>query len=173
MTSAPNISPDVIEWGRRAGFAFTPEDHSGAALFWTDPGGETRLLIRNSASRTTVTSADRGEAEVFVFSSPHLGVVEYYLWNFFGTGVRDKLGLPWLRVPTTVQQLADGFTVDRRTDEFVYLLDGDREEIAQARDGVIGVMYLVVVSHLLGKSVDSIRQTYESLDGRPIFPQDN
>lgn len=70
MTNSPQINPDLVDWARQAGYAFGHSDQLGAALFWTDPGGETRLFVRGSAGMATLTSADRGEDEVFVLSSP-------------------------------------------------------------------------------------------------------
>ncbi|MBB3602527.1 hypothetical protein FHT40_002160 [Mycolicibacterium sp. BK556] len=171
MTSAPRIGPELIEWAREGGFALTPDDGWGAALFWTDPGGETRLYLRTSESGITLTSADRGEAEVFVLSSPQREVVESYLWDFFGTNVRSKRRLPWLEVPTTNAQLAERFTIGRSGEGFAHLTEADGEQIAQARDGDVGVTDLVLLSHLVGRNIHAVRQTYESPDGRPFFPQ--
>jgi hypothetical protein len=43
-----------------AGDSLTPEDHSGAALFWIDPGWCTRLYIRSPAKDAyVVASAER------------------------------------------------------------------------------------------------------------------
>ncbi|TGD86875.1 hypothetical protein BayCH28_16745 [Mycolicibacterium sp. CH28] len=140
MTGALRINPELIDWAQRAGYALTPQDQSGAALFWSDPGGETRLLIRTSDNGATLTSADRGQAEVFVLSSPQLEVIEDYLWDFFGSDVRAKLDLPWLKVPSTIDQLAAEFTIERRADGFVYLMGRERTSLAQARNGAVGVI---------------------------------
>jgi hypothetical protein len=171
MNTAPQISPELVDWARQAGYAFRPSGQLGAALFWTDPGGETRLFVRSSDGLVVLSSADRGEAEVFVLSSPRIEIVEDYLWDFFGSDVRSKRRLPWLEVPTTYAQLAEGFAIARGDDGFAYLTEGEGERLAQVRDGDVGMMDLVLLSHLAGHSVPDIKQSYESPDGRPIFSQ--
>ncbi|APE16189.1 hypothetical protein BOH72_14150 [Mycobacterium sp. WY10] len=117
----------------------------------------------------TLTSADRGEDEVFVLSSPRIEIIEDYLWDFFGSDIRSKRRLPWLEVPTTEAQLAGGFTIDRGNDGFAYLIDAKGERLVQVRDGDVGMMDLVLLSHLIGQSSSDIKQSYESADGRPVF----
>ncbi len=93
------------------------------------------------------------------------------MWDFFGSDIRSKRKLPWLEVPTTEAQLAGGFAIDRRDDGFAYLTDADGERLAQVRDGGVGVMDLVLLSHLVGQSVSDIKESYESPNGSPMFPQ--
>jgi Immunity protein 61 len=168
---SPRVSAELLAWAQRARFASAPQDSSGAALFWTNPGGETRLSIRTSGNEMVLSSVDRGQAEVFELSSPHLEVLEKHLWDFFGSDVRARLGLPWLKVSTTEGQLPAGFRIERRTDGLAYLMRSGRQHLACARPGDVATMNLVVLSHLLGQTVDRISQTYESPDGSPIFAQ--
>lgn len=62
--TAPTVSKELIEWAYSAGYAFTPEDDSGAAIFWSNPGGEIRYYLRTDrGGGITLTSAERGSAE--------------------------------------------------------------------------------------------------------------
>lgn len=80
------ISQNLTHWAVRAGYAVTPVDPSGAAVFWTDPGGEVRVYLREDSSGwITVSSADRAEDERFDLSAASLDVAERYLWKFLVT----------------------------------------------------------------------------------------
>lgn len=106
----PQFSEDLQEWARRAGYQLTPSDASGAALFWSDPGGETRLYIRQISDGSNMLSrSERGGAEQFVLSAPTLGPIERYLWGLFGADIRSLLGLPRIDMPSEITDVAQGY----------------------------------------------------------------
>ena len=167
----PKISEDLQEWARRASYDLTPSDASGAALFWSVPGGETRLYIRETSDGSNVlTRSERGGAEQFVLSAPTLCPIERYLWGLFGADIRSVLGLPRIDIPSEITDLAQGYELSelgaasQRT-----LRRADGEAVAVARGRTLSVWTLVELSRLLSASVEDLKASYEDSSGRPLF----
>lgn len=168
--SAPRLTQELVDWAELAGYAFTPEDHSDAALFWLDPGGEIRLYIRKSPDAFTLTKAERASEEQFELSADSLGVLERYLFGAFGWDLRSKRGLPRIKTPRKMDELAAGYRLDALDLEgFRRLLDSQGMAIATARGKVSSVTVLVELSHLLKASLDDLRASYEDANARPLF----
>ena len=168
--TALGVSRQLVEWAELAGYAFTPEDHSGAALFWSDPGGEIRYYIRRSSDGFTLTKSERAAAEQFELFAGSLGVIEPYLFGVFGWEIRSKLRLARLKIPRKLEEIADKYRIeDADSEDSRSLLDERGERIAVARGKVSGVAVLVELSHLLTSRVDQIQSSYQDVDGRPLF----
>lgn len=153
-----------------AGYSLTPEDQSGAALFWTDPGGEIRFYIRSSAKDAyIVSSAERGSAEQFELYGTSMTVVERYIFGIFGSSVRSKLMLPRIIIPTQREQLAPGFVLEEPDAEGFTCLRDSNGLVAKAQGKVTSISTLTKLSHLLCHSLPEIQASYEDPEGRPLF----
>jgi hypothetical protein len=167
---APRISDDLQRWAARAGLSLTKEDHSGAALFWTDPGGEVRFYVRGSEELGyTLSSSERGQAEQNELYGSSVRVIERHLFAVFCPAVRSKLRLPRLIFPSRRDQLAAGYTLsDPDQDGYVSLSDSDGL-VAKARGRVTSVSILVRLSRLLSSSLQDLELSCEDPDGHPLF----
>ena len=107
-----HFSLNLQEWAGQAGFELAPSDPSGAAMFWSAPGGETRFYIRHSDDGwTTLQRSERGGPERFVLATSTRPAMERYLWGLFGVDVRSLRGLPRIETPSEISELAPGYTV--------------------------------------------------------------
>lgn len=170
MTS-PTVSPQLLEWSRLAGYALTPEDESGAALFWSDPGGEIRYYIhQNIDGGVVLTSSERASAEQFELSAESIEVLERYLFGVFGRSIRSKSRLPRLKTPRKLEEIVGGDRIDEADSEgYRRLLAPGAKAVAKARGRLSGVSVLVELSHLVASTVDEIQSSYQAVDGRPLF----
>ncbi|MDA2890025.1 Imm61 family immunity protein [Mycolicibacterium sp. BiH015] len=168
--TAPTVSPQLIAWASTARYAFTPEDDSGAALFWTNPGGETRLYIRQAKDAFVLTQADRASEEYFRLSSPELDTIERYLYSEFGADSRLLSNLPRVKTPTKATEVAVGYQIDESDpDGFRVLFDAKGNPVATARGRVSGMSTLVELSHLVSSSLEDIIASYRDPEGLPLF----
>lgn len=167
---APQISDELIRWAMIAGYTFTPEDQSGAALFWTDPGGEMRYYIRSPAQDVYIVSAtERALAEQVELYGTSMRAIERYLFGVFGSAIRSKRRLPRLLVPTRQEQLAPGFSLDEPDTEGFRSLFDSTGLVAKARGRVTSISTLTKLSHLLSAPLPDVQASYEDPNGRPLF----
>jgi hypothetical protein len=166
MSGIP-ISDELTQWAARAGYALTPVDHSGAALFWTDPGGEIRLYIRGDpTSGYSVTSAERSRSEQFGLHVASLAVAERYLFDVFGSSIRSRKRLPRI----TIEHIsADGYALGDADDDGYRRLIGPGGVVATARGRIQAKSTLTLLSQLVDASVPDIEASYGDPDGRPLF----
>jgi hypothetical protein len=76
MSDSPfEFSDALVAWSRQARFTFTPTDSTGAAVFWSDPGGEIRFYVRGDGDWFALWSADRASTESWVLSAASLGLL--------------------------------------------------------------------------------------------------
>lgn len=164
------MSPRLITWAALAHYAFTPQDHSGAALFWTDPGGEIRLYLRRVADDYVLTQTERASEEYFRLSSPEMDTVERYLYSEFGWDVRLYKHLPRMITPSKATEIAVGYRIDDPDpDGFRVLFDSKGNRVATAQGSTVGMSTLVELSHLVSSPLDDIIDSYQDPDGRPLF----
>ena len=166
-----HLSSDLQEWAGQARFELTPSDPSGAAMFWSAPGGETRFYIRHSDDGwTTLQRSERGGPERFVLATSTRPAMERYLWGLFGVDVRSLRGLPRIETPSEISELAPGYTVsDLDENDHRTLIDNDGRAVARARKRTLSLWTLVELSHYLAASVEDIKASYEDPSGRPLF----
>jgi hypothetical protein len=168
--TAPGISQQLTEWAEQAGYTLTPQDHSGAALFWSDPGGEIRFYVRASSDGLTLTKSERAAPEQFELFARSLDVIERYLLGVFGWEIRARRRLPRLKTPRKLEDIADKYRIeDAGPDGVIRLLDERGEMIAMARGKVTGVAVLVELSHLLASPTEEIEISYKDVEGKPLF----
>jgi hypothetical protein len=165
------ISPELETWARQAKYELTPSDSSGAAIFWSAPGGESRFYIREGEDGwVTLRRSERGGAEHFVLAASTKTAIERYLYGVFGADVRSLLGLSRIEIPSEVSELAPGYTLsDVDADDRRQLIDADGEAVAVARERTLSVWTLVELSHYLSASAEDIKSSYEDPSGEPLF----
>lgn len=168
---SPGTSQLLVEWAQSAGYAYTSNDHSGATIFWTDPGGETRFYIRRRFDDGFVlTSTQRASNEQFELAAPAVETIERHLVSRFAWGFRSRKRLPRLRLPNDPTEGAAGFDISEKDgDGFCTLTDHAHQVIAVARASATGVPELVALSHLVSHPLADIIASYEHPEGRPLF----
>jgi hypothetical protein len=108
MADGVQISGDLEEWARTAGYSLTPIDPYGRAVF-SSRSGEIRYFIGRGNDRWfRVTCSNRSGPEQLELAAPELSTIETYLYGFFGSDVRDK-GQLAQAIP--VERLPGGFDV--------------------------------------------------------------
>ena len=169
--SSPELSQSLVEWARAAGYALTADSQTGAAILWSDPGGETRLYVRRRFDGVFVlTSSQRASREHFELGAPTVEILERHLFDLFGFSIRYRKGLRFLRLPTALGSLAAGFDIsDEDPDGFCRLIDRDARVVAFGHGGSTGVSKLVKLSHLVSAPVADIIASFEHPEGHPLF----
>ncbi|MGE2837128.1 Imm61 family immunity protein [Mycobacterium sp. SMC-4] len=169
--TAPPISNELVDWAHLCGFAVTPNSVTEAALFASEPGGETRCYIRAAPNGGfTLTSTDRASAEQFELHATSMPTMERYLMGLFGYGYRSKHRLQRLRPLRDLNELAAGYKiVPGDPDGYWELFNRSGELMARALGKVSSISTFVRLSHLLESSLSDIRRSYESSDGSPLF----
>ena len=168
--TAPEFSSALVQWAASAGYALTPQDPSGAAVFWTDPGGEIRSYIRSGSDGYTITTAERASDEQFDLFAPSMETIERYLVSKFATRVRSRRGLPRLKIPTTVDSIAPGYRVgDADAEGFRTLFDDQGGVVATALGNMSAVTKLVKLSHLVSPPLAEVLAAFDDPRGRPLY----
>jgi hypothetical protein len=167
---APRIGDNLATWARRAGFGLTASDDTGAALFWTDPGGEIRFYIRSAPEFGYIlSSGERTSPEQFELFGISMRVIERHLFGVFAPGVRSKKNLPRLIYPRAQDELAAGYLLDDLDSEGYRWLSDSDGLVAKARGKIGSVTTLTKLSHLLANSLADVQASLEDPDGRPLF----
>lgn len=167
---APSISDDLRKWADVAGYSSTPDDGSGAAIFWTDPGGEIRYYIRMAPNGSFIlSSAERALPEQFELSGTSMAVVERHLFGVFGSDVRSRKGLARLIIPRRREQLAAGYTLDELDAEGYRCLSDSNGLVAKAQGRLSSITTLTKLSHLLSFALADVEASFEDPEGRPLF----
>lgn len=149
-------------------YSLTPEDHSGAALFWTDPGGEIRFYIRSSAKDAyIVSSAERASGEQFELYGTSMMAIERYLFGVFGSDIRSRRMLTRIIIPT--KQIHPGFSLDEPDADGFRSLRDSNGLVAKARGRLNSISTLTKLSHLLSSAVPDVQASFEDPEGRPLF----
>jgi hypothetical protein len=171
MTPPPTFSREFLAWAHRAGYSLTPVDHSNAAILWSDPGGETRYYARlRDDGWIELTRASRGGDEQFTLMAASTEVLERYLLGLLGDVIRDQQGLPVLRAPWGIDDLADGYTLSNLSEDGYRTLAGaDSMPLARSRDKTMSLLDLVPLSHYLQMSVSDLKESYLSASGAPLL----
>jgi hypothetical protein len=165
------FSEGLMRWAANANYALTPQDASGAAIFWSDPGGEIRYYIRREGDTGfTITQAQRASREEFRLFATSIGGVERYFYHIFGSDVRDQQRMPRLNTPRRPDEVASGFSIADVDADGNRKLIGLHGAVAIARGRIQSVPILVLLSHLLLAAIDDIKESYGRPDGRPLFP---
>lgn len=164
------LSAELVDWARIERFTYV---NGGDALQLYSPGGETRYYIRHARKGEkgfTVTQADRGGSEEFIFTAASLAVVEKYFWVKFGFGIRMSRRMPRLVFPRKSDEIAPGYELRSVQPDMIDLLGAGMEVLATTYDELGGRSLLVELSYVIGYSPEQLRASYLDPNGRPIFP---
>jgi hypothetical protein len=174
MTEPIALSDEFVAWARRAGYALSPLDDSGAVVLWSDPGGETRYYVRpRDDGWYLLTRSSRSGDEQFALAAASLDVLERFLVGTFGTVLRDVEGLPFLRKPWAADDVAPGYLVsDISDDGYRQLIQTGVGAIAVAREKTTSLMSLVPLSHFLRLSTQELEDSFLSENGAPLMAGD-
>ncbi|MGU3497685.1 Imm61 family immunity protein [Mycobacterium sp. C31M] len=169
--TTPVVSERLVELALSARYSLTPEDGSGAALFWSNPGGEIRFYLRRNASGgITMTSSERAGTEQFELAAVSMEVMERHLFGIFHHSVRSRHRLPRLEMPCRREEIADGHWIsDQDSAGYIHLFGVAGTLLASDRGGLGGVGVLVELSHLIASPLEDIKRSYEDPEGRPLF----
>lgn len=168
--SAPPISDQLAEWAAAGNFTLTPEDDSGAAIFWST-GGETRLYVRRKQDGYALTRAQRGSTENFELFAPKMSTIERYLYGQFGAAYRSMRHLKRLRVPSKRELIVPGYSLSDIDKEGHCTLSSQvGDAVAVAAGDISAVSRLVMLSHFLSSSLSDLTASYSDAEGRPLFP---
>jgi len=167
----PNLSHDLVDWCLLAGFelANKPTDSNNRSILWSH-GGEVRYLIGQSQDNwLIVTISDRMGPEQFIFAAVSIAIIERYFYGKFGLSIRNKRGLARLSYPGT----ADRFRIEDTLfdqDECWSLMDPSGKRIAISGLGKRDASSeLSKISIYMTASINTIKESYLSTDGKPLF----
>ena len=168
--TAPPISDQLAEWAAAAYFTLTPEDDSGAAIFWST-GGETRLYVRRTQDGYALTRAQRRSTEHFELFAPSVSTIERYLYGQFGAGYRSMRHLKRLRIPSKRELIVAGYRLSDIDEEgHCTLFSREGDVVAVAAGDISAVSRLVMLSYFLSSSLSDLTASYRDAEGRPLFP---
>lgn len=167
MTNGVDLTPDLQAWIRQAGLDMMQgsETKDGRTLIW-NKGGEVRYFIELADGWYVMTSSDRMAAENFSFAGASMRIMEKYLYGAFGGSVRDK-DLPQIRRPFQPEELRPGYSIEK-----LFFAGRERSTLidrAGARLAIAAIDRLVMLSHYLDVSVETIKTSFEAPDGKPLF----
>lgn len=180
--TAPRISQQSTEWAVLAGFQVTQgsekastadAETDGRPVIWTNHG-EIRFYIGPHPSGWfVVTISERMADEELVFAAESIAIIELYLFGQFGWSIRSSMRLPLLQHPTSIDEMAAGYTVrmvsfDGR--QRLALIDPTGSAIAMTAAGkIVGMAELICLSWYLDSSVDTLKTSYLDPFGQPLF----
>lgn len=168
----PKFDDELVAWSGGAGMSYSEFESISAAVF-SNGGGEYRYYVRYSADHPgwlDVTRASRADTERIVFSANGIGIVDRYFWVTFGADSRTMRRQVRLDFPMEAADIARDYSLSRCNRGVLRLVDPCGEEIAETRDGILGVALMVMMSHCLQFSVLELKCAFLDATGSPVFP---
>lgn len=164
----PQLSSDITAWAQRAGYRSA--DDADALVLYSE-GGENRYYVRERQDGWWELSfASRGGDERFMLRASSRVVLERHLIELFGVTIRDEEGLPFLRLPYKLSDLATGYRLDEMSDDGFRTLSRDGEgPVAMARDKTLSMLNLVPLSHYLQLTSAELEVAFLSEEGSPLL----
>lgn len=107
-------------WAKKAGYSRLVEESS---VVIADEGGEIRFYVRNEDGQWTLSRAERAEDETVLMVATELSDIERHLTEQIGWDVRSQMGLAQVTLPYEIDDVADGFRIDRVGDKWAELVD--------------------------------------------------
>jgi Immunity protein 61 len=168
MTRSVDLSTDLRDWIRFAGLDLLQGSQTadGRTVIW-NKGGEIRYFIDFVDGYYVITSSDRMDTEKFHFGTVTAVLLEKYLCGHFGGSVRRVRGLQRVRKPFSLEELAQGCTIGKRT-----FAERERATLIDSTGTVVAigaVDRLVELSHYLDVTVVSIEDSFLDPEGAPLF----
>ncbi|MCV7256976.1 TNT antitoxin family protein [Mycobacterium hackensackense] len=167
----PQLGHECLEWAKVAGYK--SEVDAASTRLVPASGEGTRYLIEWRRDRLRLTeylpsATDTDEVVLYAATIP---VLETFLMGVFGDDVRDTLALPFLELPWSADQLADGFELITSRPGSLTLVRSGHGPLAGARAGVEGLVKLVPLSHLLRWDLASVKASFLDPGGRPLLAE--
>lgn len=158
--------PDgLVEWAAQAGFETL--DVGDSVLVSSSPGGEIQFAIRWTLDGVVLTSRERAQPWAEEMRSRDIVAIDRYLSDVFGSGIRSRAHLPFLRVAAPGAGPAPGFRVEVGSDGWTHVLldDGSDAGVSFSRMGPIEVAFY---TYLMRFSPEEIRAAFRSPSGAPL-----
>ncbi len=168
MSTSVDLSTDLQDWIRDSGMYMRQgsQAHDGRTVLW-NKGGEVRYFIELLDGWYVITSSDRMSEETYEFAATSMTVIENYLFGYFGGSVRSAGRLPRIRKPFERDELRPEYSLGK-----MLFAGRERSTLVDLTGTVIaiaGVEDLVELSHYLTVTVDAIKSSFLSPDGKPLF----
>lgn len=164
MSSLTTFSPGFDAWARLAGY-FVDKQSTGIEV--ANSGGEIRFEISQDNENFSLTRGERGEDARFVLSSGSIEHIEKYLTVELAAEIRDKRDFPQLDIPWHLEDVADGYVIERLSESQLVLRDRHGASVVFFDHGTPHP--IVEFSHYASASLDTIRAACLCADGKPLF----
>lgn len=182
MTRVVDVSEDLANWAKRAGYEVTQGsqppvrdnvEDDGRAVIWANHG-EIRYFVGGHPSGWFyVTSSDRMSDETLEFAAESMQLIELYFYGKFGLSLRSSLKLPILKYPRSADDTVGGYSLGSASFEGrdnLALVNAEGSAIALTTSGKIaGTAELVCLSYYLVSSVEAVKSSYLNPSGQPLF----
>lgn len=163
------LSAACSGWALTARYAaFT--DNDGSLMLRHEVGSRTTYLVRRHKIRGRIFLAElrEDESERPLIYVSDLDVLERYLFGLFADDIRDDLDLPFIELPWTTDDLAEGFTLSEMREGYRSLSRIGSGPIAAAPDPVLSLLALVPLSHFMGWEVSDLKRAFLG-SGAPVL----
>lgn len=172
MTSPPTLSAECHGWALTANYTLSPTDNDDLTLR-SETSPATRYFIRQRGpARLELTQAndeDEAEGERPLLFVANIEVLERYLLGLFADDIRDDLGLPFLDLPWTTENIAAGFELGDMMRGYRTLRRIGHGPVAAAPDPTLSLAALVPLSHFLLWPVADLKSSFLSETGAPLL----
>lgn len=165
----PQLGHECLAWAKVAGYKC--EVDAASTRLVPVSGEGTRYLIEWPRDRLRLSeylpgATDTDEVVLYAATTP---VLETFLMGVLGDDVRDTLALPFLELPWSADQLADGFELTTSRPGSLTLVRSGHGPLAGGGAGVEGLVKLVPLSHLLRWDLASVKASFLDPGGRPLL----
>ncbi|AGB27014.1 hypothetical protein Mycsm_06911 (plasmid) [Mycobacterium sp. JS623] len=165
----PQLGNECLAWAKVAGYRC--EVDAASARLVPVSGEGTRYMIEWRRDRLRLSeylpgATDSDEVVMYAATVP---VLETFLMGVLGDDVRDTLALPFLELPWSADQLAEGFELTTSRPGSLTLVRSGHGPLAGAGAGVEGLVKLVPLSHLLRWDLASVKASFLDPGGQPLL----
>ncbi|MGV7360482.1 MULTISPECIES: Imm61 family immunity protein [Mycobacterium] len=170
MTTTVDLSADLNNWIRSAGLDTIQGSRTddGRTIIW-NKGGEVRYFVSFVDGYYVMTSSNRMGPESFHICTPTLVMLEKYLYGRFGNSIRKQKGLGWVRKPSSIDELQQGYMLGKE-----FFSDRERDALLDESGTVLAIGQvdrLVELSHYVDIPPSVIKDSFSEPQGKPLFSQ--
>jgi hypothetical protein len=169
--SAPLLRNECLAWAKVAGYRDEVEAASTRLVPVSGEGPQYVIEWHRDRLRLSEYLPGATDTDEVVLYAASIPVLETFLMGVFGDDVRDTLALPFLELPWSADQLADGFELTTSRPGSLTLVHSDHGPLAGAGAGVEGLVKLVPLSHLLRWDLASVKASFLDPGGRPLLAE--
>src|SRR5262249_20285319 len=147
------------DWIRIGGMELSQGSRAndGRTVLW-NRGGERRYFIGAGDGHYVITSSDRMGTEHFHLAALAMGLVEKYLYGYFGGSVRKARGLRRVQKPFMRNELKQGYRIGR-----VVFAGQERDTLIDPAGSTVAIAAddrLVELSHYIEVSTGTIKESF-------------